>query len=115
MAVAVRLAGEELLRLPFENLVGHALEGLAEHDEATGRGLASAEVEVTEPAFATTGAPFDGEDDEIERAGGLDLDPRRTAAAGCVRRGGKLGHESFVTAGNGIGLEALGLGDVRSR
>src|SRR6185503_18510801 len=37
--VAAGLASEELARLPFEHRVGHALEGLAEHDEAA-RGIA---------------------------------------------------------------------------
>src|SRR4030095_15951872 len=74
---AMRLPCEELPRLPFEDLVGHSLERLAEHDETTVRGIPGAEVNVAEPTLASAGSPFHGEDDEVEPAGGLDLEPRR--------------------------------------
>ena len=67
VAVARDLAREELLGLPGEHLVGHALEGLAEHHEAAGRRVARAEVQVREPALAPAVAPLGREHDEIER------------------------------------------------
>src|SRR4051794_23657050 len=49
----------EPLGLPGEHLVGHALEGLAEHHEVvTLLGCACAEVDVGEPALPAARAPF---------------------------------------------------------
>src|SRR4051812_25915262 len=56
----------EALRLPREHLVGHPLEGLAEHDELTAVGVARAEVDIGEPPLAPPAAPLDGQDDEVE-------------------------------------------------
>src|SRR5919109_1573314 len=86
VSFAMRLAREELLRLPLEHLVGHPLERLSEHNEATGCGMAGANVDVAEPSLPATRSPLDREHDEIERARRLDLDPRRAAPTGDVRR-----------------------------
>src|SRR6478752_1594085 len=70
----------EPLGLPREHLVGHALERLAEHDEAgLGRLVARAEVDVGQPPLAPPGPPLDGEDHQVESVPRLDLDPRRAA------------------------------------
>jgi hypothetical protein len=71
MAVVADGQRLELLRLPGKHLVGHALEGLAEHDEAAARRIVGAEVEVAQPAAPAPVAPFGGEDDEIERVRAL--------------------------------------------
>src|SRR5687767_13339014 len=52
---------EEAPCLPFEHRVGHSLERLAEHDEATAGGIACAEVDVGQLALAPSRAPLDGE------------------------------------------------------
>src|SRR6185503_17714956 len=57
--VAPDLARQQLARLPFEDLVGQPLEGLAEHDEAAGARVTRAEVQVREPALAPAAAPLD--------------------------------------------------------
>src|SRR5690606_31253126 len=53
----------QLLRLPSEEGVGHALERLSDHHEAV---LSpGAEVEVGQPTLATPVTPFGGEDHEV--------------------------------------------------
>ena len=56
------------LGLPGEQLVGEALERLADHHELAGVGIARAEVEVREPAAPPAVAPLGREHDEVERA-----------------------------------------------
>src|SRR5690606_37021406 len=56
--LAVGLQLQEPLSLPLQHLVGHALERLAQHHELTGRGVAGTEVDVGEPAAASTTAPL---------------------------------------------------------
>ena len=112
VAVAAGLAREQLARLPGEQLVGHALEGLAEHHEAAGRGIARAEVQVRQPALAPAVAPLGGEHDEVERVRALDLEPARAAAAGLVGRVERLRHHALVAARERVGVEGLGGGDV---
>ena len=71
---------EEALGLPLEHLVGHALEGLAEHDEPLA--VPGAEVDVRQLPLAAAAAPLDGEHHQVERVHGLDLAPRAAAPAG---------------------------------
>src|SRR5438046_2081724 len=47
---------EEAASLPFEHRVGHAFEGLAQHDE-TARGITGPHVDVRELALAPARAP----------------------------------------------------------
>ena len=51
-----------------------------------GRRIARAEMEVAEPSLTPAVSPLGCEHDEIERAGLFDLQPRRPAAPGRVRR-----------------------------
>src|SRR5260370_7614086 len=56
-------SGLELLQLrglPGEHLVGHALEGLAEHDEPARVGITRAEIEARAPAATAAAPPFAG-------------------------------------------------------
>ena len=107
--VAVGLDLLEPLGLPVEQLVGHALECLAEHHEAVVGGIAGAEVEVGKLAVAAAVAPLGGQHDEVQRVGLLDLEPRAAPAAGLVCGLKTLGHEPFLTGGNGGIEEVLGL------
>ena len=79
-----------------EQLVGQALEGLADHHEPAGAGIARAEVEVREPALPPAVAPLGAEHDEVVRAHRLDLPPRLAAAAGRVQRRGVLDDDALV-------------------
>ena len=72
------------LGLPGEQLVGEALERLADHHELARLGIARAEVQVRQPAPAPAVAPLGREHDEIERAYRLHLAPRAAAPAGVV-------------------------------
>ena len=72
---------EQSLGLPGEHLVGHALEGLAEHHEAAGLRVARAEVQVAEPPLPAAVAPLGREHDEVEGVRALDLEPARRRAA----------------------------------
>src|SRR5688572_6410007 len=103
----MRLPREQLLRLPLEKLVRHPLERLAEHDEPARRRIARAEVQIAQPSVPPTRSPLDREHDEIERARGLYLDPRRAAPASCVRRRKRFHHDTLVPALQRVGLEAL--------
>src|SRR5215469_12577223 len=50
--------GEQPLGLPRQHRVGETLERLAEHDELAGLGIASAEVQVRQPARTPSVAPL---------------------------------------------------------
>src|SRR5690606_28368989 len=78
---AADLAREQLARLPLERRVSETLERLAEHHEPAVFRVARAEVQVAEPALASSAAPLRGEDDEIERVGLFDLQPGTAATA----------------------------------
>jgi hypothetical protein len=95
----------ELDRLPLQEFVGEALEGLAEHDPPAGLGVAGAEVQVGQPALPAPMSPLDGEHYQVERVARLHLDPPRATAPGRVRRGERFHHDSLVTVGEGIGEE----------
>ena len=71
-------------RLPVQQLVGHALERLADHDRLATVGVAGAEVDVGELACAASVAPLRADHDEIQREHRLDLLPRLAAPAGGV-------------------------------
>src|SRR5439155_11788860 len=73
--LARALEVEQPLRLPGEHLVGEALEGLADHDEAAVHRVARAEMQVAEPAAPATVPPFGGQHREVERDGRLPLEP----------------------------------------
>src|SRR3984893_16343171 len=77
--VARDLSLQKLLGLPGKHRVGHALEGLAEHDELSIHGVDRAEVQVREPALASAVAPFRGEGHQGGGVDGLDLETRRAA------------------------------------
>ena len=90
--------------LPPQQLVGHALEGLADHHELgssrrarTRADLARTEVEVAQPPGAPTVPPLGGEHDQVERVHRLHLAPRRAAPARLVRRVERL-HEHALVA-----------------
>ena len=110
-----RAVGEfgEALGLPVEHRVGHALERLAEHDEATGVRVAGAEVDVRQLAGASARTPLDREHHEIERVHRFDLEPARAAPTGLVRRVERLGHDAFMTGGERAVEELLRRGRDR--
>src|SRR5262249_44611899 len=89
----------QTLGLPGEHGIRHALECLAEHDEAAGGGIACTQVQVAEPAAPAAAAPFSRQHDEVESVGPFDLEPTRTARAGLVRRVERLCHDALVAAG----------------
>src|SRR4029450_6286530 len=84
---------QEALGLPAEQLVGQALEGLAEHHEPA-VGVAGAQVEVGQPALAAAVAPLDGQDDQVEGVDRLDLEPAGPAAGGPPGRGQPRDHSA---------------------
>src|SRR4051812_45618989 len=96
VGIAPDLELEEALRLPREHLVGEALEGLAEHDEAAAFGVPRAEVQVAQPPFAPATPPLDRENHEIERTRLLHLQPRGAAPASRVDAVNRLRHHAFV-------------------
>ena len=84
--VAVVLKLEEPLGLPGQQLVGQALEGLAEHDPAAGLRVAGAQVQVGQPALAPAVTPLDGQHHQVEGVPWLHLDPAGAAPPGGVGR-----------------------------
>src|SRR5262245_17273779 len=98
-------SGEELLGLPGQQLVGHAFECLAEHDELATAGIASAKMEVGQPAPAATMTPLGGENDEVEGVPRLHFDPAGAAAAGGVGRVERLDHDALVPSSDSVGEE----------
>src|SRR5207248_8349539 len=83
--VVARLELLQLLRLPLEQLVGHSLECLAEHDEPTG-GIACAQMKIGQPALPPAVTPLGGEDHEVERVRLFDLEPIPCASTRFVPR-----------------------------
>src|SRR3989475_5334759 len=105
--LARALAAEQPLRLPGEHVVGEALEGLADHDEAAARRVARPEVQVAEPAAPAPVPPLRGQHDEVERDRWLPLEPLGAAAAGAVGRLGRLEEHPLVALLEGLPQEAL--------
>jgi len=107
--VATDLELEQPLGLPLEHLVGHALERLAQHDEAAGLRVARAEMHIREPSPASSMPPLRREHHEVERVRRLHLEPPLAPPAGLVRRVQRLGHDPLVPAGECLIEESLGL------
>jgi hypothetical protein len=74
----------EMLGLPREHLVGHALERLPSMTKPPLAGSRAPEVNVAEPAGAPPVAPLRGQHHEVERVRGLDLEPAETAPPGLI-------------------------------
>ena len=83
-------------RLPCEQLVGEALERLAEHHPATGPRVAGAEMQVRQPPATPAVPPFHREHHEVQGVPRLHLDPPGAAAARRVRGGQGLDHHALV-------------------
>jgi hypothetical protein len=92
----VVLKREQLSRLPGEQLVGEALECLAEHHPAPGARVTGAQVQVGQPALTPPVPPFNGEDHQVQGVPGLHLDPRRPAPPRRVRGVQRLDHDPLV-------------------
>jgi hypothetical protein len=107
----VVLQREEPLRLPPQQLIGQALERLAQHDEAAGVRVTSAQVQVGQPAAAPSVPPFDGEHHQVQGVPRLDLDPAGAPAARRVGRIQRLDHHAFVSMGDRVTEELRGCGD----
>ena len=75
---------EEPSRLPFQQLVGEALESLAQHDEPTPH-VPGTQMQVGEPSLPAPRSPFSGEYHEIEGVGGLHLQPSGATTTGLIR------------------------------
>src|SRR5262245_51066087 len=103
---------EEMLRLPREHLVGHSLEGLAQHDERAMLRIPRAEMQVRELSLATAVAPLRCENHEVERVRRLHLQPAGTATPRFVRRVESLHHDALVPSGEGVVEKRLSLHDV---
>jgi hypothetical protein len=112
VAFAADRDGQEALGLPGQELVGEALERLAQHDEAAMRGVTRAQVQVAEPALAPARAPLRGQHHEVQRVRGLELEPAQAAAARVVGRVQRLGHQALVARGQGLVVEVLGRGAI---
>src|SRR5262249_56310590 len=84
----------QFLGLPRQHLVGHALEGLAEHDKPAGFRIACAQMQVAEPSAGPAGSALDSESHEIERDRGRDFERAAAAPTGFVWRGGRLGSDT---------------------
>ena len=97
-SIARRLAREKRRCLPGEHFVGHALEGLAEHDEPAVGIVTRGQMQVGQEALAAPIAPLRGEHDEVERVQPLDLEPCRGALARLVGRAQRFRHHAFVSA-----------------
>ena len=76
------------------------------------RFVARAEMEIGQAALAPAVTPLRREHDEIERVQPLDLEPRRRAPAGFVRRRQRFRHHAFVPAGERVVVERLRCGRI---
>src|SRR5262249_30665655 len=55
----------QLCRLPRQHLIGHALERFSEHDRCTARGIASTQMQVTQPAAPPAMTPLRREHHDV--------------------------------------------------
>ena len=94
------LQGQQARRLPGQQLVGQALERLAEHDETAGGRIARTQVQVGQPAAAPPVPPFHSQHHQVKGVPRLDLDPPGAPAARRVRRIQRLDHHALVPAGH---------------
>ena len=108
VGVTARIRVQQALGLPGKDVVGHALESLAQHDEPAAPRITRAEMEIRELALAPPVPPLGGKNDEIERVRWLDLDPTCTSPSRLVRRVESLHHDTFVATREGVLEEPLG-------
>src|SRR5207244_7999446 len=87
---------EQAFGLPSEHFVGHPLERLAEHYEATVARVAGAQVQVAEPTAAAPVSPLAGQHNEVKRVRTFELAPGGAAIAGFVGSGERLHEQAFV-------------------
>ena len=113
VALAADGPGLQGFGLPAQQLVGHALEGLAQHDEAARHRIAGAEVQVGQPALPAAAAPLGRQHHQIQGVRQLQLQPLLAAAAGAVQRAQPLGHGALVPGGQRRRHERVGLLLVR--
>jgi hypothetical protein len=100
---------EQARRLPGEQLVGEALERLAQHHPAARLRVAGAEVQVGQPPLPAAVPPLDGEHHQVERVPRLDLDPARAAPPGRVGGGQRLGHHALMPPRDRVAEERVRL------
>ena len=101
----MRLELEELRCLPGQQLVGQALERLAQHDEPAAT-VASAEMEIRQHPDPPTVPPLGCEHDEIEGVPRLHLHPTGAAATRFIRRLQRLDHHALVAVVDRVGEES---------
>ena len=69
-------------------------------------------MQVAQPAFAPSGSPLCGENDQIQGMDLLDLQPVRAAIARRVSRGAGLCHQALVTLRDGLIQKGLGAAGI---
>ena len=106
---AVGLQAQEPLRLPAQQLVAQALEGLADRREPAAFGVARRQVQVAQVPAAAARAPLHRHHHQVEGMGRLDLEPTRAPPPRGVGAGERLEHHSLVAGGPGLRGVALGL------
>jgi signal recognition particle subunit SRP54 len=114
VGIPVVFQREQPFGLPGQQLIGQALERLAQHDESARVRVAGAQVQVGQPAAASPVAPLDGQHHQVQGVPGLDLDPPGAAAAGRVRGLQRLDHDAFVSVRERIAEELARFGDRAS-
>ncbi len=105
VGVPALLQRQQTRRLPGQQLVGQALERLAQHDETAGGRVARAQVQVGQPAAAPPVPPLDRQHHQVQRVPRLDLDPPGAPAARRVRSIQRLDHHALVPAGDRVAEE----------
>src|SRR5262249_24116238 len=98
---------EKRARLPLQRLVSEPFERLTEHDKSAALRIASAKMQVAEPAAASSAAPLGREHDKVERTRNLDFQPRTPATSRGVRCVQRLCHQAFVTPIKRLGEKAF--------
>ena len=113
VAVAPDFALQQLLGLPRQQLVGEALERLAQHREASLHHIPRAQMKIAEPPLAASAAPLGRQNHQIQRAGLLDLQPALSPPAGRVGRIQGLRHHPLVPVRQRLFQESFALQGVR--
>ena len=98
-----------MLGLPGQQLVGHALERLADHDRLAAVGVARAEVDVGQRPGAPPVAPLRAEHHQVEGVHRLDLLPRLAPPPRRVRGVERLDDHALVPAPQRVVEHAGGL------
>src|SRR4051812_29070113 len=111
IAVTSDLQFQQLVCLPPQHFVRQTLERFPEHRKPTPFGVASTEMQITEPALPSPISPFRSQNYQVERVRLLNLQPASAPSACRISSFHRFCHDAFMSSAQRLAQElSSGLG-----